>query len=611
MKLIYLKIQKYKNIEDIELVFDQNHEVTLLHMEDKKDSKKKAFYLEIKNKEKQDSEKLNIFDCNVSFNAIVGENGTGKTNVLETICNLNQEKLSEDNLIFKVYKKDDIYYYLINDNDKTLYIHSSSDSIKEEKIKPFEELSSYSTIFYSEIPTKNVIEYRQLKNISFWKEVQKVQLKYIKKHINNNFNKESVLYLDEDYDFNSEIEEVSLNYSINKVKSEMQLNQLYLEHELKYYPNIEKKINKVLFEVTHEKFAQVDIHNVEEVTSCIISIVFSEYIDESLLKYDKDSLKENKQTLLGLKDFLDENLNIGLEEERKINFQDIRKEIKSITYTDLIDYEFLNNKLKDIKLFEDEYTKFIERIENDIDIEDDNESLIIAKKRFCTKKFIESLFPFIKYGIFNLKWELELSTGEESLMYFFSRLFQTFRKNPSIKNYIIVVDEIEAYLHPNWQKNFIKSINDFLKLKEFEDYNFNIIMTTHSPFVLSDLEDKDIIYLEKNENGYSKNSSNEIVIDTFGSNIHELLSHSFFMDDELPIGTFAKSKIEEVIKLLNKNSELIQEEHLLCIKIISIIGEPVLQERLWSMYHSKIKNSESKSKSNLLEIKEYLEKQTK
>jgi len=49
-------------------------------------------------------------------------------------------------------------------------------------------------------------------------------------------------------------------------------------------------------------------------------------------------------------------------------------------------------------------------------------------------------------------------------------------------------------------------------------------------------------------------------IDTFGANIHTLLSHGFFMEDGL-MGEFAKEKINEVIKFLNdKESEIKAKE---------------------------------------------------
>ncbi len=125
----------------------------------------------------------------------------------------------------------------------------------------------------------------------------------------------------------------------------------------------------------------------------------------------------------------------------------------------------------------------------------------------------------------------------------------------------------------------------FLK-NNYPRINFHIIFTTHSPFLLSDIPKQNIIFLDTDENGKC------IVVDglkekkeTFGANIHTLLSDSFFMDNGL-MGEFAKGKIDEVIKLLNKE-KMDEEELKYCEQIISIIGEPIVKNQLQRMLDSK------------------------
>ncbi len=148
-----------------------------------------------------------------------------------------------------------------------------------------------------------------------------------------------------------------------------------------------------------------------------------------------------------------------------------------------------------------------------------------------------------------------------------------------------MLDEPTNSFHPNWQKRYINYYIDFLK-DNFPDKNFHIILTTHSPFLISDLPKENIIFLDTDKEG------NCIVVDglkekkqTFGANIHTLLSDSFFMEEGL-IGEFAKSKIDKVIELLNK-SDLEKEELEYCEKIISIIGEPIIKNQLQKMLDSK------------------------
>ena len=146
-----------------------------------------------------------------------------------------------------------------------------------------------------------------------------------------------------------------------------------------------------------------------------------------------------------------------------------------------------------------------------------------------------------------------------------------------------MLDEPELSLHPEWQRNYIK---EFIKTFSKSDNNIHLIITSHSPFLLSDIPKQNIIFLDKDEKGNCK------VVDglkekkqTFGANIHTLLSDGFFMDDGL-MGEFAKSKIEEVIDYLNDKESKIKDNDEVQ-KLIDIIGEPIIRNQLQKMLDSK------------------------
>lgn len=152
-------------------------------------------------------------------------------------------------------------------------------------------------------------------------------------------------------------------------------------------------------------------------------------------------------------------------------------------------------------------------------------------------------------------------------------------------NINLLLDEIELGLHPNWQKNFV---NFLIKvLNKFKDtFTFNIIITSHSPFILSDLPKENILFLEKDEeSGNCINATSKVGINPFGANIHTLLSHGFFMKDGL-MGEFAKEKINDVINFLNNNESTITTNDE-AQNLINIIGEPVIRKQLQKMLDSK------------------------
>ncbi|WP_244939593.1 hypothetical protein [Caminibacter pacificus] len=102
-----------------------------------------------------------------------------------------------------------------------------------------------------------------------------------------------------------------------------------------------------------------------------------------------------------------------------------------------------------------------------------------------------------------------------------------------------------------------------------------------------------------------KNVSNEINIETFGANIHTLLTHGFFMEDGL-MGGYAKSKIDEVIKYLNnEESKIASDEE--AQKIINIIGEPIIKKELQRKLDSKKLNKINEIEEKITILKERLE----
>ena len=155
----------------------------------------------------------------------------------------------------------------------------------------------------------------------------------------------------------------------------------------------------------------------------------------------------------------------------------------------------------------------------------------------------------------------------------------------------------------------------------------NIIITSHSPFILSDIPKENVIFLK---NGKIENPD----IKTFGANIHTLLSDGFFMSDGL-MGEFAKSKIEEIKKfyeLVKKCEKIITKSENIknTIKNIyqgyepnfrniqNIIGEPFLKTIIGN-YLDELEQIfdndtyKNKKRDNLLkqfspkELEEYLE----
>ena len=207
--------------------------------------------------------------------------------------------------------------------------------------------------------------------------------------------------------------------------------------------------------------------------------------------------------------------------------------------------------------------------------------------------FIETYLRIIKetQEFINFDWHPSLSTGEETLLFQFANFYSLLKEDKS--SFFIFIDEGENTLHPNWQKKYISYIVQFFR-DNFPKIEFHIILTSHSPFLLSDIPRENIIFLKDGKNDKGINHKQ-----TFGANIHTLLSDSFFMEDGL-MGEFAKNKIKEIVKQLNDHKEqkepLTEAEQQDIKKVIQAIGEPFLNQKLWNMYQSLFNDTDAEKR---------------
>lgn len=128
-------------------------------------------------------------------------------------------------------------------------------------------------------------------------------------------------------------------------------------------------------------------------------------------------------------------------------------------------------------------------------------------------------------------------------------LLMEVRKYNSI---IILIDEYEQFLHPEWARRYLESLIQFLEIEGRRlNIQIQIIVTTHSPYLISDLPKENIRLIQKNEKTGRRAVS--IPKHGFASNYYDILSDSFFLEDT--IGEFAKQKINGWITELNELDE--------------------------------------------------------
>ncbi len=203
---------------------------------------------------------------------------------------------------------------------------------------------------------------------------------------------------------------------------------------------------------------------------------------------------------------------------------------------------------------------------------------------------LDSLLCFDGYAKFNgsERHVKDLSSGELQEFRYRYQLYD-FLKAP--EKSVLCIDEPETYLHPEWCRCFI---NIFLKsLKEtkeilkaegnFTDRKITLVVSTHSPFILSDVTNDYIIYLEKQSDGSTMQVIKEK--NTFAGNIGELFTENFFMENT--IGEFARTKIQSVIKDLRNTDARSYESKEESKKMIDCVGDDLLKSLLTDMWEIK------------------------
>jgi predicted ATPase len=497
VELVYLWVEEYKNIKNQGFNFSPRFEFEYIQ-------EKNELFLKKENKDY-----VSVFPKNINVTAIVGENGSGKSGILEYLNYIFLQDFSFGNYIL-VYEIGGSKYYVSN-----IEI-SSIEATKESKFKTSSNIYSNDfTSFTNQISLKKEDILNYILNSSLQKDFQLTTFMYVPNEII--------------------IESVDLNKKFHKTLK-------YDYDDYKYNDSISFDENR---KSMHDQ--EDDMNQLLEITDSYHQFLIILFVGES--GFEDIFACENRDSLL---------------EQIK------RSEIEHLNESDFDRYLHNINKKKSIG------------------------SLSEEEKNIYLKYYHFFQFDFIDKE--NRKYN-HLSHGERTIFGQFISIYYLSIKRYS-EEYLFLFDEAEISLHPQWQKNYLKELNSLLSKLEKQ---FHFIFTSHSPFLLSDLPKENVIFLDTykedttDKNGIEQKKGNcKIVnpnINTFGANIHTLLSHGFFMKDGL-MGEFAKGKINEVYDFLtnsNTQSELTQNK---AQSIINIIGEPILKKELQNLYDEKFETSD-------------------
>ncbi len=163
---------------------------------------------------------------------------------------------------------------------------------------------------------------------------------------------------------------------------------------------------------------------------------------------------------------------------------------------------------------------------------------------------------------------IEMSSGQLAIIHQLGLISKAVKQlaEKGTHKILLMIDEGDAYLHLEWQRNYILKLNDFLSnVKHVNNLSvLQVILATHSPLLATDIPKRFICPMDKPE-----------ATSGFSSPIHLLLNESF---GTKTIGEFASQRINKTVKNIKKKN--ISKKDML---VINSIDNDILKREIMKL----------------------------
>ncbi|MFB8623082.1 AAA family ATPase [Enterococcus casseliflavus] len=562
-----------------------------------------SIYLSEKNEDFID----NFFSENIDFiYAIVGKNASGKTSLLQDVINILEGDYDDDYIvIFEKYLGENIDFHIISNksniqidgkklvNIDTSIFYEDHSSILLTNMVDDNELYEFTKNIFNLSKTYLIDEAQDL--YVFFNDEMKRNIDFVIKY-KNDINISRYMDLPEELRFSLEIGDL-FKYM---VRESFIQNLIRLAYK-KYTSTFMHQIINITSENLNKEFIEMVSHNnhmdYEEIANYFfLNNEKFDKIIEKIIEVLPDIISLKKKEWISINS---RNSKRNIDKSNKIqrSYETFSKDIKQDAKNNLVNNIFFNRlsynndyqvNLNQVTYFTDMLKEWSILLERYSDFEDKSEIFENKNLFFSGNSNVNAVNELVNFKEeLKYNWEDEityswrnLSSGENAFLSIFSRLHEV--KHDLKKNILLFIDEGDMSFHPEWQQQWVYILTNILE-KTFKDYRFQIIVSTHSPFILSDLPNKNILLL-----GKSDNSDTHDLNLSFGSNIQELLAHNFFISSGMT-GEFAKNKINNVVNNLLRN-DTCADDLTESKKVINMIGEPLVRKKVHDLYIEKMNN---------------------
>lgn len=534
-------------------------------------------YISLDNKKRlliRDKDKNNILGNNffgkkiTNLNLIVGENGTGKTRLLSLLGLNRNYPLRLNKIWLAIYRGKEKNDWIIegdntlvenvvsnfNDNNiklKKMEILLECAESKKQRIGYLASLPSVETY----VPEENLGNLDLIENRHFNRHFNDTSYAAVLNFLNiyDFFNKEKSLYF-----------KISLGYGV----SSKDLREGFAH---KFYGKGKKEL---LFNSENQLKPRYDSHKKDFVIFFLEQIALSIFEnknfnsspvneDESMMALYRSINKKAETSFSGL-------ISAGENQYFLPESSEVTKILENYDLTKSYMIGIINVLLQFEKDIVNSNIKFEEspRISDEIIYNDKILELIesLCEKTYPFKSYKNLVIPFSKDKYFSNIEQIfkeidslnilrvasiflpSMSSGQMNLLFHFSDLFLQldYYESSNKNDIVLIIDEPEMHLHPEWSRQYIDLLIDFLEQSN-TSLKFQIIIATHSPLFISDVPASNIIAISQNEQGQ------RIIEDVkygFASNFYDIIQDTFFLKNS--IGAFAEKKIKMVIDGFNE-----------------------------------------------------------
>lgn len=480
-----------------------------------------------------------------SITGILGVNGSGKTNSLELICRAlkNPDKIKTEYLL--IYSFEGSLFYLTNIKDEiqsSFPISAGAESY----------LECFHTIYFSNVFDKNYIDFGSgVEDVSVNNKNNPRTLAFLKRGAGSDF------LNDLKFLRSMEFEKIELQ---PPKKIEVKVDRFISRHDRSLEVDAAKPILNYFAEMRRSNKSRSKVHVVAQTIQ--IEFLKALLVGES-----------------GSEEFIS-SMNSILVSEGDPDLRSFIKSFREVFFTaDQYvpwDHKFrMCDTLLVLLNLESFFEKMLISIEDAIKSSRYSFTIDYEHSETFYYTHLACILMGVRYS--SIAWA-GVSSGQRAYLNLFSSIWNGMSNvlvgRDNIQGALICIDEGDLYLHPQWQIEFVDRL--IKSLPELSAGKIQIVITTHSPILISDLPRQCIILLDKQrEILTSLPVLGNDAPKTFAANLYDIYQYSFGLEKKRS-GNLSSRYLERIYKLLDNDKLSVEDLHELRLAA-SVIDDEIIK----------------------------------